>query len=297
MCEPNAQNNKHLDNNNSYITVNETRKRKNQSVNDHMMAKIKNNYYAILDSETENCDEDVIKKFERQVLLNSVNKNIEQQKNKNDKPTTPASLNRTDPTNNTCENNNTENNNNSVKNKNTNIPPINVYEIQSKKITELLKDGLKITKLKIKEYNQNKRAILLSNLDDYIRVRSHLEKAKAKFYSYTPKCLKQQQIVKVSPFTTKNSLQRNIAPPMFMVLISAESSVHELKAIDNIQYHKIKWESLRRPEIPQCRNFQNFFHSASNCHLPPSKQLNLLQNQIDAQRKRLDVICNLVETA
>ncbi|CAD6995358.1 unnamed protein product [Ceratitis capitata] len=102
------------------------------------MAKIKNNYYAILDSETENCDEDVIKKFERQVLLNNVNKNIEQQRNKNDKPTTPASLNRTDPTNNTCENNNAENNNNSAKNKNMNIPPINVCEIQSKQIIELL---------------------------------------------------------------------------------------------------------------------------------------------------------------
>ncbi|CAD7000980.1 unnamed protein product, partial [Ceratitis capitata] len=161
--------------------VNETRKRKNQIVNDHTMAKIKNNYYAILDSETENCDEDVIKKFERQVLLNNVNKNIEPQRNKNDKPTIPASLNRTDPTNNTCENNNAENNNNSAKNKNTNIPPINVYEIQSKQITELLKGGLKITKFKIKEYNQNKRAILLYNLDEYIRVRGHLEKAKAKF--------------------------------------------------------------------------------------------------------------------
>ncbi|CAD7011463.1 unnamed protein product [Ceratitis capitata] len=97
------------------------------------MAKIKMDYYVILDSETENCDDDVIKKFERQVLLNNVNKNIEQQKNKNDKQTS-ASLNRTGPTNNTCENNNAESNRNNAKNENTNIPPINVYEIQSKQI-------------------------------------------------------------------------------------------------------------------------------------------------------------------
>lgn len=54
-----------------------------------------------------------------------------------------------------------------------------------------------------------------------------------------------------------------------MVQLSADSNVNELKSIKTVLYHLIKWEPLRRPEIPQCRNCQSLFHSSANCYLAP----------------------------
>ncbi|XP_067634979.1 uncharacterized protein [Eurosta solidaginis] len=193
MCERNALDsvfNKIIESSNNDLT----RKRKNDSVTENTMSKTtKNNYYAILDEYLEECNEAFIK-FQQYVQTNKLSNDSEETRahaiNNNYNPSTSAAAaeaaaasvtNKQEPKANT-----------NVKNKSNskNIPPINTFDVESKQIIELIKDGLKITQFKIKEYNQNKIAIYLTNLDDYKRVRGCFEKAKVKYYSYTPKCLK-----------------------------------------------------------------------------------------------------------
>lgn len=76
------------------------------------------------------------------------------------------------------------------------------------------------------------------------------------------------KFLKVSRFTTKKSIKDDLNLPIYLVQISNESSVHELKLIHGLLHRCIRWEALRKPEIPQCRRCQSFFHSASNCFLP-----------------------------
>lgn len=76
------------------------------------------------------------------------------------------------------------------------------------------------------------------------------------------------KFIKVSPFKTAKSINENYNLPIYLVQISKESKINELKSIRGLRHHCIRWESLRKPEIPQCRNCQQFFHSASNCYLP-----------------------------
>lgn len=252
----------------------------------------KNNYYSILDNELEDCDEEVFTNFQKHVQSNSKSLPLSANALNNNNASTSAAT--AASTTEKVENRN-KNDKFTTKNNNKNIPPINVFDIEAKQIIKLLKEGLRINEFKIKEFNKNKIAIYLSNIDDYKRVRGHLEKANAKFFSYTPKCLKTKtylmkglngntdpkeildelcllqkeklQILKVENFVTKRSKQNNTVLPIFMVQISAESNVNDLKSIKTVLYHCIKWEPLRRPEITQCRNCQSFFHSSSNCHL------------------------------
>lgn len=71
------------------------------------------------------------------------------------------------------------------------------------------------------------------------------------------------QFVNVSHFPTKKAVTNGF--PTFLIQISHESKINELKAINGDLYRCVHWETLRKPEIPQCRKCQSFFHSASNC--------------------------------
>lgn len=276
-----------------------TRKRKSISMAESTMPKAyKNNYYSILDNEIE-CDEEVIKNFQQHVQSNNKPvSNLREPKSSgvHSNLNAPASAVAAHSSS-VKENNKSKNDNLSRQNNNKDIPPINVFDIEAKLIIKLVKDGLKISEFKIKEFRHNKIAIYLSNLDDYKRVRGHLEKANAKFFSYTPKCLKTKtyllkglngntdpkeildelssfqkeslKILKIEQFHTKRSKENNTILPIFMVQISADSNANELKAIKYVQYRCIKWETLRKPEISQCRNCQSLFHSSANCHLSP----------------------------
>ena len=53
-----------------------------------------------------------------------------------------------------------------------------------------------------------------------------------------------------------------------MVQTSPESETNKLKQIKTLLYLIIQWKILRRSEIIQCKNYQGFFQSASNCFLP-----------------------------
>lgn len=175
------------------------------------------------------------------------------------------------------------------------IPPINIIDIDTKQLIEFIKNGLKITEFKIKEY-RNKKSLFMNSIQNFQRVKSYLEKTKTKFFTFTPKELKiktyllkgidanvdtdeilfellkfdsdELKFIKVSPFSTKASIERGIKLPMYLVQVSPETNVNKLKNIKTLLHRMIKWEQVKRPEIPQCRNCQGFFHSAANCYLP-----------------------------
>ena len=148
---------------------------------------------------------------------------------------------------------------------------------------------------KIKEY-RDKKTLYMSNLEDFYKVKSFLEKSNTNFYTFTPKSNKTKSLLikglditisceeileelktyededlkftKVSLFKTKRSSSQGYQLPIFMVQISSDSNVNKAKNIRAILYRCIKWEQIKKPEIPQCRNCQGFFHSAANCYLP-----------------------------
>lgn len=227
----------------------------------------KNNYYSILDNELEDCDEEVFTNFQKHVQSNLKSLPLSANALNNNNASTSAAT--AASTTEKVENRN-KNDKFTTKNNNKNIPPINVFDIEAKQIIKLLKEGLRINEFKIKEFNKNKITIYLSNIDDYKRVRGHLEKANAKFFSYTPKCLKTETYLMKG--LNGNTDPKEILDELCLLQkgklkISAESNVNDLKSIKTVLYHCIKWEPLRRPEITQCRNCQSFFHSSSNCHL------------------------------
>lgn len=175
------------------------------------------------------------------------------------------------------------------------IPPINIFDINTKQLIDFVKNGLKINEFQIKEF-RNKKSLFLNNIKDFMRVKAFLEKTETKFFTFTPKDLKIKtyllkgldenvdtdeilfellkfesddlKFIKVTTFSTKLSKEKGIKLPMFLVQVSPGSNVNKLKNIKTLLYRCIKWEQLKRPEIPQCYNCQGFFHSAANCYLP-----------------------------
>ena len=77
------------------------------------------------------------------------------------------------------------------------------------------------------------------------------------------------KILRVSPFITKRATKLKHQLPIFLVQVTSNSNVNELKNIKAILYRIIKWEPVRHKEIPQCHNCQGFFHSSANCFLKP----------------------------
>lgn len=245
--------------------------------------KTNNNYYAVLDIEND-VDNDILNKFENYI---------------NEKVNTTTVSNHTDKTINSGVNarippRETQLNNNSTDRKQK-IPPINIIDIDTKCLIECVKKGLKIDDFQIKEF-RSKKALYVNKIEDFHRIKTYLQKAKAKFYTFTPKAQKTQtyllkgldsevtldeifeeltkqetdtlQFVKVSKFATKRSTEQGISLPIFMVQVSPNSNINEVKNIKRLLHRCIYWERLRRPEIPQCRNCQGYFHSAANCFLP-----------------------------
>lgn len=294
MSEHNAQNsenNKNVVTNNNEIIIN-NRKRKNNNMDLPSTSKqVKGNYYAVLDIDNDlQCDQELLKKFEKHVKENNEKKqkansaiadNVDGQRVNENNSKSSEKINNTVVTNN--------------QNKNKKVPPINIIDIETDELIEFIKNGLKIKEFKINEF-RNKKGLYMNTMDDFLKVRAYLEKSKANFFTFTPKGIKTKSYLlkglntklsceqvldelskfesdelnftKVSHFSTKNSTKNGYSLPIFLVQISPESNVTKMKKITELFYRCIKWEQIRRPEIPQCRNCQGFFHSAANCYLP-----------------------------
>lgn len=264
-------------------TKSEKRKNSEELISDPKH--LKNNYFHILS--TDDCNVDIVNAFADHVQQYENNKKVEATTNKQK--------------NNKSINNDTNktNNNPSTSNKETNnkkIPPLNIYDVDAEKLIEFIKNGLKIKEFKIKEFNKanKKLTLFMTSMIDYEKVKMNLQKTKAKFYTFTPKIEKAKTILlkglsaktdtneifeelksfenenlKFVKFATKTSIKNELDLPIFLIQISGDSKINELKAIKSLFYRCIYWEHLKKQEIPQCRRCQNCFHSAANCYLPP----------------------------
>lgn len=268
------------------------RKRKNSATMDRESKQAKSNYYSILDIDDDfQCDEDQLKKFKDHIQVNSAtniqrvsNDNIMRESNStNRENSTPLGSKQI---------------NENSQSKKQKIPPIHVFDIEPNELINFVKNCLKVEDFQIKENNNKERkkmTLYLTTIENYVRVKVHLQKINAKFFTFTPKIAKTKsfllkglsadtnvddigielqkyendnlKIVKVTNFTTAKSIKEGYILPIFIVQISSESNVKHLKAVRGLLYRCIRWEAIRKADIPQCRNCQSFFHSAANCFL------------------------------
>lgn len=280
------------------IKTDNDRKRKNNDTMEGANKHLKSNYYSILNLDDDfQCDEAELQKIQNHVqgynnkTRETRNDNLEREnKSPNDALTAPST------SNNSSHNATSENSKTNNQNKKQKVPPIHIFDINSAELIKFVRDCLKISDFKIKEFkNKNKNTLILNTIENYMRVKIHLEKTKTKFFTYTPKCAKTKtfllkglpadtdpeeimnellyfktenlNFIKVNNFETTKSKKEGYKLPIFLVQISSESHIKSLKAIDVILYRCVKWETLKREEIPQCRKCQGFFHSASNCFM------------------------------
>lgn len=255
-------------------SVNE-RKRKSVTQYDTMSKQLKNNYYAILDND-KHCNKEYLSKFEKHV--NDHEPSTSQNSAQAEKKANSEKITIQD------------------QNKNKKIPPLNIFNVEPNELIQFIEKGLEIKNFKIKELNK-KTSLFMSSIDDYLRVKAYLQKTKTEFFTFTPKSLKTKtfllkglsanlncdeiyqelckynndhlKILKASQFKTKKSIMNGQNLPIYLIQVSGETSLNQLKSINGLFHRCIRWEPLKKSEIPQCRKCQSFFHSASNCFLKP----------------------------
>ena len=71
-------------------------------------------------------------------------------------------------------------------------PPINIYNMDSKDVHDLLHKTIGTSKFYIKVVNKNRHSVKLNNIEDYRKAKEILDKTNTKFFSYTPKSDKKQ---------------------------------------------------------------------------------------------------------
>jgi len=183
----------------------------------------------------------------------------------------------------------------SIETKYSKMPPICVFNQNVKDTITLLKEKLQISEFYIKNTKNNRFTIQSFNLKNYLKIRDLLEKAKSKFYSYTPKEIKSHLLVlrgldknentddiieyikdmnehievnKIYQLTTPRSTRDNISLPIYIVQVKSEEIKKELKLIKYLNHQKIYWEDYEKKDaIIQCVNCQRFGHVASNCQM------------------------------
>ena len=123
-------------------------------------------------------------------------------------------------------------------------------------VCQRVKAYLKKTKSKFFTFNLKEFKIttyLLKGIDDNVDTDDNL----VELLRFDSEGL---NIIEVTRISTNSSIEKGIRLLMFLVQVSPETNVNELKNIRTLLYRKIKWEQVRRSEIPQYRNSQGFFH-------------------------------------
>lgn len=174
------------------------------------------------------------------------------------------------------------------------MPPINIYQQESKDIGNLLKNLLNSDQYIIKKVGR-KHSVTVYNKIDYSAVKEALQKVSAPFYSYTPKDEKKSTYVLkgldcsytpeeileelknlnvkdlnfVSSFRleTNRSKKEKTQLPFIIVQISPESKPSALREIKYIFHHVVQWEKLKRQGLIQCHKCQRFTHTTANCNM------------------------------
>jgi len=164
-------------------------------------------------------------------------------------------------------------------------PPINILYQDPRNTTKLLKSNIKdIKDFYIKRINNGKHVLQIDTLENYRQVKELLIKCNSKFYTYTDKSEKiitlllkgldsaylEEEIlaelrslsisdvnfVKVIRFTTPKSKINNKVLPIFIVQLTPESKINNLKKIKYLFHQVIHWEKLMRRDTIQCKKCQ-----------------------------------------
>lgn len=174
-------------------------------------------------------------------------------------------------------------------------PIINIVESSQQITFRLLKETLGLNSFIIKRLNKNKHYVQLDNLVDYKAVIDTLTLRQIKFYTYTPKSLKNRtlllkgidasfstdeilielkdlnlqkvEFVGVSHFTKTSSNLNSKTLPFFLVKISPESDINALTKIKYLLHQVVVWERIIKKEPTMCHRCQRAGHTASNCNL------------------------------
>lgn len=113
------------------------------------------------------------------------------------------------------------------------------------------------------------------------------------FYSFTPKCMKPKTMVlkrvkggfeenniieEINRYDLPNVKLFKVAKMIFnkqipenyhfIIQITQESIISELKSIKIIAHQKVRWEFIKKKKIYQCKNCQRLGHASASCNLP-----------------------------
>lgn len=191
---------------------------------------------------------------------------------------------------------NTLNEVNNQRNKKNNVPPIYIFNESLNDISNYLQQKLKIANFAIKKINAGKIALTVNDIDDYYIAKTKLNEERIANFSFTPNLDKNKtfilrgldgnenpddildglkslnvnnvQFVKVTQFSTPQSVKNGILLPLFLVQITAKSEESQLMKIDKLNRIVVKWEKLKHKESSQCRRCQRMGHTAVNCNMP-----------------------------
>lgn len=172
-------------------------------------------------------------------------------------------------------------------------PPIFLYNVNIKRLVQQLEEITPKILFKIKNVNQHKSKLYLSDAAVHADMMALLKEKKISSYSFTPKENKQMSLVirglyydteineiksaldisvpgvisKVSKFTTKFSLKNDFDTGLFLVTLVPGKKLNDVSHIKFLLSQCIVWEKPKRKDNEiQCRNCQLWGHIAINCN-------------------------------
>lgn len=175
----------------------------------------------------------------------------------------------------------------------TKPPPIVIYNKTSKNTIEIIS---KISKeFTIKQVNSTKHLLHTDTLITYKAACDALKQNNIEFFTYTPReekpisvllkhldgdfdpevvlaDLKSKPVQKVEfknvkKFTTQRSIKEGRNLPIYIIQISHNSSINNLKSIKTVLHSIVTWEKLVKKDRIQCKRCQRIGHVALNCNL------------------------------
>lgn len=258
------------------------------------------NHFAILDEESivemevpkekgdlavdTNINESSINIAESSIIDKMVNKNIQRK--------TKAS-NEVKNSSNTITAENKDENNKITKREEGKMPPINVYNQESRDLTMLMKNV--VSKNFIIKKSGKRHSITVFCKIDYSSVKGALEKANAPYYTYTPKdekhktfllkgldnsytpadvleelkslAIENLNFINAFRFETNKSKKEKKILSSIVVQLTPDSKSGALRDIRYLFNHVVHWEEIKRQSSIQCHNCQRFTHTSGNCHM------------------------------
>lgn len=171
-------------------------------------------------------------------------------------------------------------------------PPIVVYSYIQNHVNSLNEIKKKLTDDILVKYRGNRIILQTKNNSDYSKLKDIIQQAKLEFHTYTPTENKDHKLViknlpptittdeiksdlttknilvkSVSQMSKKNSENKVIPLPLFIVTIDNKTAFKDIINTKIVCYCLISWERYRSKNgITQCYKCQAFDHIAINCY-------------------------------